>query len=72
MILHSPNVSEMGLIWSSFANAGDWKTEILIGDLRNLPVSIDRISKKLYILNSCYERASLSLIMKFWPFSLKG
>ena len=37
-----PNVLEMGLIWSSFANVSDRKTEILIGDLRNLPVSIDK------------------------------
>ena len=32
----------MGLIWSSFANVCDWKREILIGDLKNLPVSIDK------------------------------
>ena len=37
-----PNVSETGLIWSSYANISEWKIEIMIGDLKNLPVSIDK------------------------------
>ena len=32
----------MGLIWSSSTNISGQKTEILHGDLKNLPVSIDK------------------------------